>query len=305
MPTFYAMNEIMRVEGLSKHYGSLRAVDGISFGIPEGSCFGLLGPNGAGKTTTIEMMEGIHAPTAGRVLFRGQPIDRHFRQKVGIQFQSTALPEFITVKETLELFRAFYPDPRPLDEVVRLCSLGDILKQDNQKLSGGQRQRMLLGLAIIPRPEIIFLDEPTTGLDPQARRNFWELIRGIKAEGATILLTTHYMDEAELLCDRIAIMDHGHILELDTPERLLAKHFAGALVKFPLEGQPHGMDELRGMSGLSGIAERNGQAELVTDNLDTAMKDLLAARLNLHGLSIHKPDLEDLFIKLTGSSLRA
>jgi ABC-2 type transport system ATP-binding protein len=249
-------------------------------------------------------LEGIHEPTAGRILFRGQPVDRRFRQKVGIQFQTTALPEYITVRETLELFSAFYPDPRPLDEVIRLCSLGDILKQDNQKLSGGQKQRMLLGLAIIPKPEIIFLDEPTTGLDPQARRNFWDLIRGIKAEGSTILLTTHYMDEAELLCDQIAIMDHGRILELDTPHKLLAKHFAGALVRFPLEGQPAGFEQLAALPGLAGLERRGGLAEFTTDNLDTAMKDLLAARVNLHGLSIHKPDLEDLFIKLTGSSLR-
>ena len=298
------MTEIMRVEHLSKVYGNLKAVDDISFAIPEGICFGLLGPNGAGKTTTIEMMEGIHDPSAGQVLFRNQPIDRHFRQKVGIQFQSTALPEYITVKETLELFSAFYPHPRPLDEVIRLCSLSDILKQDNQKLSGGQKQRMLLGLAIIPKPEIIFLDEPTTGLDPQARRNFWELIRGIKAEGATVLLTTHYMDEAELLCDQIAIMDHGKLLELDSPDVLLAKHFAGALVTFPLEGQPWTASELESRIGLNGLIQRNGLAELVTDDLDRTMKDLLAARVNLHGLSIHKPDLEDLFIKLTGSSLR-
>jgi len=298
------MTEIMRVENLSKVYGPLKAVDDISFAIPEGICFGLLGPNGAGKTTTIEVMEGIHAPSSGQVYFRDKPVDRHFRQKVGIQFQSTALPEFITVKETLELFSAFYPNPRPIEEVIRLCSLTDILKQDNQKLSGGQKQRMLLGLAIIPKPEIIFLDEPTTGLDPQARRNFWDLIRGIKAEGSTILLTTHYMDEAELLCDQVAIMDHGKLLELDTPRVLLKKHFEGALVTFPLEGQTASFGELAKLEGLAGIVQRDGLAELSTSNLDRAVKDLLAARVNLEGLSIHKPNLEDLFIKLTGSSLR-
>ena len=298
------MTEIMRVENLSKVYGPLKAVDDISFAIPEGICFGLLGPNGAGKTTTIEVMEGIHAPSSGQVYFRDKPVDRHFRQKVGIQFQSTALPEFITVRETLELFSAFYPNPRPIEEVIRLCSLTDILKQDNQKLSGGQRQRMLLGLAIIPKPEIIFLDEPTTGLDPQARRNFWDLIRGIKAEGTTVLLTTHYMEEAELLCDQVAIMDHGKLLELDTPAQLLKKHFNGALVTFPLEGQSSDFAALAGFGGLQGMAQRQGLAELSTNNLDRAVKDLLAAKVNLEGLSIHKPNLEDLFIKLTGSSLR-
>jgi ABC-2 type transport system ATP-binding protein len=216
------MTDIVSVEGLSKQYGTVKAVDDVSFGIPEGICFGLLGPNGAGKTTTIEMMEGIAAPSAGRVLFRGRPIGGDFKKKVGIQFQSTALPEFITVRETLGLFSSFYARPRPMEEVVRLCSLEDILERDNQKLSGGQRQRMLLALAIIPKPEVVFLDEPTTGLDPQARRNFWDLIGRIKAEKTTVLLTTHYMDEAELLCDRVAIMDNGTIIALDAPKRLIA-----------------------------------------------------------------------------------
>jgi ABC-2 type transport system ATP-binding protein len=274
------MTDLMTVKDLEKRYGSVRAVDRISFGIPEGLCFGLLGPNGAGKTTTIEMMEGITSPTGGQILFRGLPIDKTFRQKVGIQFQSTALPEFITVKETLELFSAFYPNPRPMADLIALCSLDDILDRDNQKLSGGQKQRMLLALAIIPHPEIVFLDEPTTGLDPQARRNFWDLVRRIKAEGTTVVLTTHYMDEAQVLCDLIAIVDHGHLLELDTPANLLKKHFQGALVRLP-------------------------DREIQTENLDETMKGLLAEGLDLTGLSIHKPDLEDLFIKLTGSTLRA
>ena len=274
------MADIMTVEGLEKRYASVQAVDHISFGIPEGICFGLLGPNGAGKTTTIEMMEGITEPTAGQILFRGRPIEPSFKKKVGIQFQHTSLPEFITVKETLQMFSSFYPHPRPMEELIRLCSLDDILNRDNQKLSGGQKQRMLLALAIIPKPEIVFLDEPTTGLDPQARRNFWDLVRGIKAEGTTVVLTTHYMDEAQVLCDLIAIMDHGKLLELDTPDNLLKKHFQGALIRLP-------------------------GREIQADNLDASMKQLLAEGADLTGLSIHKPDLEDLFIKLTGSTLRA
>jgi len=274
------MADIMTVDSLEKRYGSVQAVDKISFGIPEGVCFGLLGPNGAGKTTTIEMMEGITDPTGGQILFRGKPIEASFKKKVGIQFQHTALPEFITVKETLQMFSAFYPHPRPIPELIRLCSLDDILGRDNQKLSGGQKQRMLLALAIIPRPEIVFLDEPTTGLDPQARRNFWDLVRGIKAEGTTVVLTTHYMDEAEVLCDVVAIMDHGKLLELDTPEALLKKHFQGALIRLP-------------------------GREIQAENLDVTMKQLLADGTDLTGLSIHKPDLEDLFILLTGSTLRA
>jgi ABC-2 type transport system ATP-binding protein len=293
------MTDIVKVENLSKNYGAVKAVDDVSLGIPEGICFGLLGPNGAGKTTTIEMMEGITAPSAGRVLFRDKPIGSDFKKKVGIQFQSTALPEFITVRETLELFSSFYARPRPMEEVVRLCSLEDILERDNQKLSGGQRQRMLLALAIIPKPELVFLDEPTTGLDPQARRNFWDLIGRIKAEKTTVLLTTHYMDEAQVLCERIAIMDHGKILEIDTPEALLAKHFEGVLIRLPYDGCCS-----EALEKFEGIEIRGDVLELQTNKLDQSLKDLLGAHVDLEGLSIHKPNLEDLFIKLTGSSLR-
>ena len=293
------MNEIIQVEDLRKNYGDVKAVDGVSFSIPQGVCFGLLGPNGAGKTTTVEMMEGIIPPDSGMILYKGKPIGNSFRQQVGIQFQNTALPEFITVKETIELFSAFYPNPRPLEEVVDLCSLKDILDRDNRKLSGGQRQRMLLGLAIIPQPQLIFLDEPTTGLDPQARRNFWELIRGVLNDGATVLLTTHYMDEAEVLCDQVAIMDQGQIIALDTPEKLLDQHFSGALVRVPC-GQEGCIDP----DDLKDAILREGTLEIASENIDATLRKLLKAEVNLDGLSIHKPDLEDLFIKLTGNSLR-
>lgn len=290
------MNSIMRIENLKKNYGNVQAVDGISFSIPEGICFGLLGPNGAGKTTTIEMMEGILSPTEGKVFFRDREIDNNFKQKVGIQFQNTALPEFITVKETLEMFRSFYPNPRSIDEIVEICSLSDIIDRDNRKLSGGQRQRMLLGLAIIPHPEMIFLDEPTTGLDPQARRNFWNLIEKIKAEKTTVLLTTHYMEEAEILCDQIAIMDHGQLIEIDTPENLLTSHFNGAVVRVP----HYGDRDLQ----VDGGSVKGDFLEITTKNLDITIKDLLGKKLNLEGLTIKKPNLDDLFLKLTGSSLR-
>jgi ABC-2 type transport system ATP-binding protein len=293
---FLSMKAIMRIENLKKNYGNIEAVKDISFSIPEGTCFGLLGPNGAGKTTTIEIMEGILSPSGGKVYFREKEIDNHFKQKVGIQFQSTALPEFITVRETLELFRSFYPRPRSLKEIVEICSLSDIIDRDNRKLSGGQRQRMLLGLAIIPHPEMVFLDEPTTGLDPQARRNFWNLIERIKAENTTVLLTTHYMEEAEILCDQIAIIDHGQLLEIDTPQNLLTSHFNGALVRVPHSGR----DDLK----LDNSILQGDFFEITTKNLDITMKELLALKLNLEGLTIKKPNLDDLFLKLTGESLR-
>lgn len=286
----------MEARGLRKRFGSVQAVAGVDISIEEGSCLGILGPNGAGKTTTIEMLEGILASDEGEVHFRGRPLGQDFKKRVGIQFQTTALPEFITVKETLRLFSAFYPNPRSLSEVVRLCSLDDILDRDNRKLSGGQRQRMLLALAIVSKPEIVFLDEPTTGLDPQARRNFWELVRGIRAENVTVVLTTHYMDEAQELCDEIAIMDHGKILERDSPARLLAKHFTGALVRIPKACIDGGIPASGRM-----VADH---LEIQSTDLDATMRELIGAGINLEGLSIHKPDLEDLFIELTGSSLR-
>ena len=292
------MDTILKVRNLKKNYGSVEAVKGIDLSISQGSCFGLLGPNGAGKTTSIEIMEGIIPPDSGEILFKNKPIDRHFKQIVGIQFQSTSLPEFITVRETLELFRSFYPSPREMDDLIEICSLQDILDRDNRKLSGGQRQRMLLALAIIPRPEIVFLDEPTTGLDPQARRNFWDLIENIKKENATVLLTTHYMDEARRLCDTIAIMDKGVILECAPPEELLEKHFEGVLVRVPHNGN------IPKTLPLGGVI-KGAHLEIQTVELDKTLKELQQNSWNLMGLSIHKPDLEDLFIKLTGSSLRS
>ncbi|WP_096348850.1 ABC transporter ATP-binding protein [Marispirochaeta aestuarii] len=292
------MSSIIRVEGLTKNYGSLTAVDHVSFAIEEGICFGLLGPNGAGKTTTIEMMEGILAPTEGTILFRDQAIGANFHERVGIQFQHTALQEFITVEETLKLFSALYIRHRDLEEVIEICSLRDILKQDNRKLSGGQRQRLLLALALVNDPELVFLDEPTTGLDPQARRNFWSLIEKIRAEGKTIILTTHYMDEAQELCDDIAIMDHGHIIARNSPENLLSAHFEGVLVRLPWEeSQPLPFPE--------NVRRINNHIEIHSQDVDKTLHELIHAGVHLEGLSIHAPDLEDLFLKLTGSSLRS
>jgi ABC-2 type transport system ATP-binding protein len=220
---------ILEVRGLRKRYPQVEAVAGVSLAIAPGTCFGLLGPNGAGKTTTVEMIEGITPPSSGEILYKGAPVDGRFKLESGIQFQSTALQDFITVRENLAMFRAFYPRGMEVDELVRLCSLGEFLDRDARKLSGGQRQRLLLALALVNDPDVLFLDEPTTGLDPQARRNFWELVRGIKARGKTVLLTTHYMEEAHALCDRVAIMDRGRIVAEDSPGALLVAHGCASL----------------------------------------------------------------------------
>ncbi|WP_082081546.1 alpha/beta fold hydrolase [Methylocucumis oryzae] len=292
---------VLRADELRKHYPkAVQAVDGVSLSLNEGVCFGLLGPNGAGKTTTLEMLEGIIKPSSGQIYHRGKPINAEYRKHIGIQFQHTALPELLTVKESLQLFQKLYPSPLSLDELVEACALTEYLNRDNRKLSGGQRQRLLLAIALINNPDIVFLDEPTTGLDPQARHNFWSLIRNIKARGKTIILTTHYMDEAEQLCDEIAIMDKGRILVQDTPQNLLANHFDGVLIKLP---KSSGLAELSEWSYPMAIGD--DVIEFVTPDVEAALRQLAQHHISLDGLSIVAPNLENLFLKLTGYSLRA
>src|SRR5271156_5175998 len=232
------MIPILEVRDLIKRYPNVNAVDGVSFSVPEGICFGLLGPNGAGKTTTIEIMEGILTPTSGEVLYRGEPIGARFREEAGILFQKTSLQDFLTGRQPLALFRGLYDRGLDVEEVIELCALQKLASRDNRKLSGGQQQRLLLAIALVNDPAILFLDEPTTGLDPQARRNFWDLIQSIKAQRKTIILTTHYMEEAELLCDEIIILDRGRIVAQGPPRRLLRDHFAEVLLELPRHDFP-------------------------------------------------------------------
>ncbi len=293
-------NTILAVRDLVKEYPGVRAVDGISFSVSEGTCFGLLGPNGAGKTTTVEIMEGVIPATAGAVLYRGSPIGRRFREEAGIQFQSTALQDYLTVAETLDLFRKLYGRVESIDEVVEMCSLDELLDRDTRKLSGGQRQRLFLGIALINRPALVFLDEPTTGLDPQARRNFWQMVEGIKARNTTIVLTTHYMEEAYILCDAIAIMDHGKIIAQGSPQALLAEHFDDVVLELPKEDWPNAV------AGFDYQVLRAGQnVEISTADVNTALAALTDAGVPLQRLRIRPRNLEDLFIELTGKELRA
>lgn len=215
---------IIEVKDLTKRYNGHVAVDHIDLVIPKGSCFGLLGPNGAGKTTTVEMMESILAPDSGTILYKGAPLNSTFHEQIGIQFQHTELLAFLSVKETLKTFAAFYKKHITVDTIVGLCMLGNIEHQLNNKISGGQRQRLLLGLALLNDPALVFLDEPSTGLDPQARQHIWAIIESMKDKGKTIVLTTHYMEEAQSLCDEVAIMDKGVIIEQGTPAALIEKH---------------------------------------------------------------------------------
>jgi len=292
------MQEVIRVENLTKSYKDVVAVDNINFTIAKGHCFGLLGPNGAGKTTTIEIMEGIIKATKGQVFYYGKPIDESMSQQIGIQFQHTALQDFLTVKETLNLFTSFYQHTVPHSELIELCDLSEFLNRDNRLLSGGQRQRLLLALALINDPDIVFLDEPTTGLDPQARRNFWQLIKNIKARDKTVVLTTHYMDEAQQLCDDVLIMDHGQVIARGTPRQLLSQHFDQVFIYLPAEQVPVALCQQNNWQ----VNEQ--QVEITTTDVEATIALLLAEKVSLTGLHVKSPNLDDLFLKLTGHSLR-
>jgi ABC-2 type transport system ATP-binding protein len=294
------MPAILEARNLVKHYGTIVAVDGVSFGVEAGTCFGLLGPNGAGKTTTVEMIEGILPATSGEVFYRGEPAGDRFRAEAGIQFQKTALQEFLTVRECLTLFRNLYPRGLSVDEVIRICALEKLEDRDNRKLSGGQQQRLLLAIALVNDPEVLFLDEPTTGLDPQARHNFWDLVRTVKASNKTVILTTHYMEEAYFLCDRIAIMDHGRIIAMGSPLQLLQEHFEDVILEMPRA------DFTLDPSAVPfQLLSDKEQIEISTSSVDATLKYLMDAGVSLKHLRIRPRNLEDLFLELTGKELRA
>lgn len=292
---------ILEISQLVKQYPDTTAVAGINFNVPEGCCFGLLGPNGAGKTTTIELLEGLIKPTSGSILYRGKPLGNDFRQQAGIQFQSTALQDFLTVRESLELFHQLYDHRLPLQQVIEMCDLGDLLDRDNRKLSGGQRQRLLLAIALVNDPQVLFLDEPTTGLDPQARRNFWELIQRIKDDNKTILLTTHYMEEAAVLCDQLIIMDSGKIIAEGTPDNLLNNHFEDVIIELPSALLPDTLPtELQQQ-----VLYRNELVEFASNDVNQLIISLQTLQVPLQQLRIRSRTLEDLFLQLTGKELRS
>src|SRR5246500_1489458 len=290
---------ILEVRDLVKQYPTVNAVDGVSFTVPEGICLGLLGPNGAGKTTTIEIMEGILEASSGEVRYRGAPLDQRFREEAGILFQKTALQDFLTVRQSITMFRGLYQRGLDVDEVIRLCALEKLANRDNRKLSGGQQQRLLLAIALVNDPKVLFLDEPTTGLDPQARRNFWQLVESIKAQRKTIVLTTHYMEEAELLCDEIVILDRGRIVAQGPPRRLLHELFAEVLLELPRQDFPPAARTLP-----LRILDASDRVEITTHDLEGTLRTLLEAQVPLSNLRIRPANLEDLFLELTGTELR-
>ena len=294
------MPTILKVKDLKKEYPGVKAVDGISFSVKQGTCFGLLGPNGAGKTTAIEIIEGITESDEGSILYKNRPIDRNFLKETGIQFQATALQYFLTVKETLLLFQKLYPNPANFDEIVEECSLKNLLSRDNRKLSGGQRQRLLVAIALVNQPELLFMDEPTTGLDPQARRNFWNMVEKIKLRNTTLILTTHYMEEADFLCDEIAIMDKGKIIAYGEPKQLIAKHFKEVVLELP-------EDEVKNheLNLPLKYQFKYGYLEIYTKDIAGTLNLLKKQNISVDKLKIRQFNLEDLFLKLTGSDLRS
>jgi ABC-2 type transport system ATP-binding protein len=292
------MDTLIEARDLVRLYPGVRAVDGISLQVRRGQCLGLLGPNGAGKTTTLEMLEGIQTPTHGTVLFRGRALDAAYREAIGIQFQATALQDFQTVAESLTLFASLYEKAADRAELIALCNLGEILDRDTRHLSGGQRQRLLLAIALVNDPELVFLDEPTTGLDPQSRRNFWGLIETVRRRGKTILLTTHYMEEAQHLCDEVAIVDRGRIVAQGSPQGLVRAQFPATAVRLP-QGSWPAAEPLP-----EGAVVRGGTIEIYSDDVRPILERLERIGANLTELRVETPTLEDLFLKLTGHALR-
>ena len=302
----------LAIRALHKSYGEVHAVSNLDLSVATGECFGLLGPNGAGKTTTIEICEGLLEADSGDVEVLGmrwQTHDRVLREQLGIQLQDTQLSEKLTVTETVRLFRSFYQNGRQIEDVIALVQLDEKSKARVGTLSGGQKQRLAIACAIVGDPKLLFLDEPTTGLDPQSRRQLWELIDQFRTAGRTVLLTTHYMDEAERLCDRVAIVDHGKVIALETPRALIASIGAEHVVGFTIEGDaPVDEEALRSLDGVSAVRRDNHTFELESTELRRTIPALLALlerqRLPLAELHTHSATLEDVFVSLTGRHLR-
>lgn len=300
-----------RCVGLIKRFADVTAVDGLDLEVCAGECFGLLGPNGAGKTTTVEILEGLTSPDSGLVEVLGQRWsrgeDHELRQRLGVQLQETQLADKLTVEETVRLFRSFYRKGRPAEEVLSAVALEEKRSSYVGKLSGGQKQRLAIACALVNQPDLLFLDEPTTGLDPQARLQLWGIVEAFRAGGGTVILTTHYMEEAARLCDRVAIMDHGKIIALDSPGSLVASLGADQIVEFSARGEID-TAQLARLSGVSNVRSADGGYYLTVTEIGTALPALLAdlesRRAELITLTTHQATLEDVFVSLTGRMLR-
>jgi ABC-2 type transport system ATP-binding protein len=304
------MNIVIEVEGLHKAYGDIRAVENVSFTVAEGEVFGMLGPNGAGKTTTMEIVEGLRIADSGRVMVLGMDIRKHARKvkaDIGVQLQTTSLYPRLSVREVLDVFANFFSRALPVKELVELVGLEDSHNKLCKNLSGGQQQRLSVALALVNDPKVLFLDEPTTGLDPQARHNIWDVIRFACQKGKTVFLTTHYMEEAEKLCDKIAIIDHGEIIATDRPDRLVRHHFREETIEFELDR--HVSEEaLRNLADTTNVVVEDGKVLLYSSSVPATISDLLELSkqqdIELTDLCVRRATLEDVFLKITGRRIR-
>ena len=309
-----AQGTVLRCTALVKRYADVTAVDALDLAVYRGECFGLLGPNGAGKTSTVEMFEGLTTPDSGTIellgLQWGGGHDHLLRERIGVQLQETELSEKLTVEETVRLFRSFYRYGHQIDDVIRLVALEEKRRARVGKLSGGQKQRLAVACALVGQPEMLFLDEPTTGLDPQARLQLWDVIEQFRAGGGTILLTTHYMEEAERLCNRVAIMDHGRVIALGTPETLIASLGGEQIIEFRVVEAADAFPAatLAQLPGVTGVHTRDGAYALSVAQIGMTLPALLTAlerqRVRLDTLTTHQATLEDVFVSLTGRMLR-
>lgn len=302
------MDTMVEVTGLFKQYGNVTAVDHVSFTVSRGEVFGILGPNGAGKTTALEMLEGLRKPDGGHALVDGIDVGadpRGVKARIGTQLQDAGFFDRLTVEETLTLFGSFHRKRLPPDRVIARMQLEEKRQAWTQTLSGGQRQRLSIAVALINDPTVVFLDEPTTGLDPQARRNLWEVIEDIRKEGRTVVLTTHYMEEAQRLCDRIAIMDHGRIVALDTPRGLIRQYAPGTIVAV---SSGAGRAAFVGVPGVQQLQASNGEVIFHTVEPLRTIHGLLElqrqGQVDVRQLRVEESTLEDVFLQLTGRRLR-
>ena len=302
------MHEVIWVEGLHKTYGAVKAVDGVDLIVEEGEIFGMVGPNGAGKTTTIECIEGLRTPDSGKITVLGMDPQKQgsdLYELIGMQLQGSSLYPHIKVGEALELFSSFYSHPAPKDELLERLGLSEKENVYFSKLSGGQKQRLFICLALINKPQLVFFDELTTGLDPQARRATWDLVRGVREQGHTVFLTTHFMDEAENLCDRVAVMDHGKIVALGKPSDLIEQYAHETRIRLPqsLKEETDWLSAIRGVISVE-IGEDFTLINFNNENIVELLQLLDQHGISLKGLHIQQSSLEDVFLSLTGNEMR-
>jgi len=305
-------NVVVDVKNLIKNYGEVKAVNGLSFQVMTGETFGMLGPNGAGKTTTVEIIEGLRTSDSGEVSVLGLDVAKvptKIKQRIGVQLQAPSLLPLVNVRELLDLFASFYDRALPIDTVLKLLSLEESARVLVKNLSGGQQQRLSVALALINDPDITFLDEPTTGLDPQARRNLWTVIEGMRSQGKTVFLTTHYMEEAEHLCDRVAVVDHGNIIATGSPRELIRTYFKENAIEFDMDPPPPEM-VMKTLPGATEVRIKCNEVTIYSDDMPATMSALLkyAEKADLTSalkhLRVREATLEDVFLKLTGRTIR-